>query len=1249
MYLNKYIIFYTSICLSLFGSLVNAETNVDSETPINSEIVIAITPQWLEEQAAIISKAQAQLKQDQKAWQSQEKQLQKKIDRFEKTEQPVTDEMLKAAATERNVASDEVETLRLERQKTRTHLEKLEEQLKEQQEILEDLSNTPESPEEPTTSTSTSVDTTESSDTSSPSEPKTSQPSEPTASTSVESPPSDESTEAAEAAAAQAQQISELENNITLLTEGIKLDKQYLDLLNRQYELANKRLISAIQWHDKLQTQRQMLQIQEKEQAMNEARAAVEQDQEALQFQQEDLPNKIARLDTTQIALEVLEDILEKAALDKETSAIEVDNFKLEIQSLEANLERQRNRLQEREEELEQLRKTPLSDPSETEVQNQTILELENQIKRQNQTLELERQNIDILNQRLEQTNTRLQLESGWHDKLRELHEKRQQQYLEIQIQQDQQRYLSRALELRQQLEELPDSAPTAQRHLLKTQIQEANEHAQQVMRLLQLNHIEKQIQQWEASSQQEGTEIYQQLENLKNLIEKINNLFLEINGLQELLQGKLELLEQQLEVAKKTGETLSGPSSTYNKQSQQLLEQLKNTLQKESDKLPKLREQAQELQAQVEKRYKETIHLSLFRLRKLPVNVTEWQILLEQLTPLPGLFIQQVQLTWQGFLQAFEHTNRQRWFITSIIAFIWLGSLILLLAWSKHILTRLTSTPKPSFMVHSFWVGLRLLQMNVMNVAVAGILLLIIWLTQPTSSSATFVLILVFGWLGVKWLTNLFWLLLNENLEGQNRLKTYLQLQGMLLVMGLLTIMTALVHVEQEGYVLKVPLMARDLIDTLFMLFLSLTVWPLLRLRKMMLNTETSGIQGYWRLVMNFITWLVPLFILLVSILGLIGYLNLGWSIAKHLSLSVLALTGWLLARGLVADVINLWVNFASRHGNYASLWTESLIPLVHKLLEVTLLAVAIIGFLWINGWSDVATQKLIAEFLSYPLFTMGNSSITISNILLSLFILWIVFWFGSWSRQITYQWVYQNVSDSGVRHSLSVFTQYAVILIGLLIALNVIGINLTTLTVFAGAIGVGIGFGLQSIVNNFLSGIILLVERPVRAGDLVDVASYHGIVKQIGIRSLTIQTLDRQEAIVPNSEFVSNTFVNYTLSDRLRRITLNIHVSYDDDLYLAQNILKEILEEKSEVLQTPPYAIYLWEFTDFSVHFFVFYFVDMREVNFVKVKSEILFQIWERFKVAGIRMPYPQQDVHLKSVPNQSQSQLEPLLTGG
>lgn len=238
-------------------------------------------------------------------------------------------------------------------------------------------------------------------------------------------------------------------------------------------------------------------------------------------------------------------------------------------------------------------------------------------------------------------------------------------------------------------------------------------------------------------------------------------------------------------------------------------------------------------------------------------------------------------------------------------------------------------------------------------------------------------------------------------------------------------------------------------------------------------------------------------------------------------------------------------------------------------------------------------------------------------------------------WIRQFTYRWLYAGVLDLGIRNSLSVFTQYAFVLIGLLIALNVLGVNLTSLAIFAGALGVGIGFGLQNIANNFISGLILLAERPIRTSDWVTIGANEGEVKRIGIRAVTVTTWDNQDVVIPNAEIITTPFINWTLSDDIVRTVIFMGISYNNDPHQAMQVIRDAVQAYPAVLKEPPCRVWLREFGNSSVDFRIHYHINVRLHSRLEVKSEVMLRIWDALKEAGISIPFPQQDVYIKELP--------------
>ncbi|MBU1374198.1 MAG: mechanosensitive ion channel [Bacteroidetes bacterium] len=200
----------------------------------------------------------------------------------------------------------------------------------------------------------------------------------------------------------------------------------------------------------------------------------------------------------------------------------------------------------------------------------------------------------------------------------------------------------------------------------------------------------------------------------------------------------------------------------------------------------------------------------------------------------------------------------------------------------------------------------------------------------------------------------------------------------------------------------------------------------------------------------------------------------------------------------------------------------------------------------------------------------------------------------------------------------------------IGFLIAIAASGIPLDKITIIIGALGVGIGFGLQNIVNNVVSGLVMVFEKPIQVGDLIEVGSEVGTVRSMGIRASKILTLDGSEVIIPNGDLLSQNLINWTLSNTHKRISLEIGVAYGSDIDLVKQIFKDILEKREDVMQTPSPLILLDNFGDSSVNFRILFWVGDID-NWLIIKSILMSNIFEEFYKQGVQIPFPQRDVHI------------------
>jgi len=954
--------------------------------------------------------------------------------------------------------------------------------------------------------------------------------------------------------------------------------------------------------------------ITQRQESLNELESSLSKKNAKLQMEQQELPAKISALDVSKVNQKTLD----SAILERDTAQVEVKNAEIEVQNAE-NAQRERvNLILKLQNDLTVLRRTP-APADQVDAQTQQITELEKNIALQKSMRDLDDRQLHLNKQRNDFAIKRLAYTEQWVVAVQKLYQTRQKQSLAEQNQQEWQHYLEETADLRAQLEktQLP-----IQRYLLEIKLQLADEHQQKRARQLKLQNIQNQLSEFEmANTSQHAEHISQEM------IRQVDVLVHEIQDASNILESKLKILDQQLQATKKNNEVLTGMELKIGNEIEKNLDSTLKELTPQLTLIRELNTTANQYLSNLTVSYQTRLREMLLRHRILPKNWVEWQDIFNEISNLPNLFLQQVATSSQGFVQTFQRMSTGSAVMLGLGSLLWLAVFLWFYSLLGDLLKQLEHPT--AVRVHSE-VWLRLLRMNLMGLAITGIILLVTWIAQPRHSSMLLTHTLVFLWLGVKLPLNLSHLVLSGRYlsDIRQRSKIYHQLRWSVIATGTFTAITSIVHL------LPISLTLRDLFDSIFMLLLSITTLPVLFIRRITLAMLENNLKGYWLSVVGLSSLLLPLSILAVALLGLVGYINLGWTVAKLLSLFLCVFTLWLIVRGLLSDVMSLLKNFALNHSKYGLLWTQDIIPLLHKLLDTALILLGVACFFWINGWfSDIAVMENVKSFWHYPLLKMLRIQVTIGNLLLLGFSLWLIFWFGRWARQITYRWIYSNINDLGVRNSLSVFTQYIIILIGLLVTLRMLGVDLTTLTVFAGALGVGIGFGLQNIANNFISGILLLIERPLRTGDVVNISQFEGIVTHIGIRSLTLTTSENQEVIMPNSELLSRAFVNLTHSDSSVRTTVYITTSYDDDPHKVVQILRDILYENADILKEPPAQALLWDFGDFSVKYRIDFFVNLQKASRSQVRSHLFMTIWDRFKAAGITMPYPRREIYMKS----------------
>lgn len=273
------------------------------------------------------------------------------------------------------------------------------------------------------------------------------------------------------------------------------------------------------------------------------------------------------------------------------------------------------------------------------------------------------------------------------------------------------------------------------------------------------------------------------------------------------------------------------------------------------------------------------------------------------------------------------------------------------------------------------------------------------------------------------------------------------------------------------------------------------------------------------------------------------------------------------------------------------------------------------------------------IREILNFQLFTVSGAPVTAASIL--IFFLFLSFFIGIsiFVRRALSRRVFKRLKvDSGTSYTLSRVTQYLIITIGVLISFNFVGINLSSLTVIFGLLSVGIGFGLQNVTSNFISGLIILFERPISVGDRVMVSDIEGDITEINIRSTMVRTVNNIFIIVPNSEFVSKDVINYSHGDPTYRLDVNVGVSYGSDLDTVLKALKEVADENRSVMRKPDPEVHLIEFGDSAWNMQLRAWIpDVK--HYPRIRNELNQAIVRTFKKYNIQIPFPQRDLHVRS----------------
>jgi potassium-dependent mechanosensitive channel len=309
--------------------------------------------------------------------------------------------------------------------------------------------------------------------------------------------------------------------------------------------------------------------------------------------------------------------------------------------------------------------------------------------------------------------------------------------------------------------------------------------------------------------------------------------------------------------------------------------------------------------------------------------------------------------------------------------------------------------------------------------------------------------------------------------------------------------------------------------------------------------------------------------------------------------------------------------------------------IPLAERVVRILNIVFVISGALaLLDVWEVAPAPTVTWNRIVSAGFVVAGIEITVGRIIAAAFVVYLA-GVASWlARTLVNEEVSRGWSlERGVTESINTLVHYAVITLGVLLGLGALGVQLQNFAIIAGALGVGIGFGLQNVVNNFVSGLILLFERPVRVGDTVEIDGEWGTIKKIGLRSTVVVTFTQAELIVPNADLVSQKVTNWSLTNPITRVAIPVGVAYGSDVQRVLEILVDTARTHPAVLEEPaPNALFMG-FGDSSLDFELRIWIREIAARLV-AKSAVMIEIDRRFREAGIEIPFPQRDLHIRSM---------------
>ncbi|TAK76257.1 MAG: mechanosensitive ion channel, partial [Gammaproteobacteria bacterium] len=539
-----------------------------------------------------------------------------------------------------------------------------------------------------------------------------------------------------------------------------------------------------------------------------------------------------------------------------------------------------------------------------------------------------------------------------------------------------------------------------------------------------------------------------------------------------------------------------------------------------------------------------------------------------------PALTFQMVKGLSTSLIDGFKSRGLFAWslFVCAEILLV-LSSLFL-----YKLLTRVLERPSVwREKINSKWLSLQWLRRNFLDLMVISNIIGMLFFFDMPQQSTLFIIYLSLVWLIFKCMLTVARLCLLETTHhtSGHDVRLYHRLKWIIFIGGAIVVLTVFVH--------QLPLIyeVRTLSDRLFLLFLMVVSLMLLRSWDVVPNLILAHMEAahpYFRQGIRFIGLLVPLLMFANSIIGLIGFLNLVMTVAWYEGIFLIVLIGYLMLRGLLSDGMEQLSRLMIQYVNNGWLWTEAFLKPIHKVLRITLFLSGWALLFLLYGWDKQSPiVERLTRLLHYQLAHVLNTTITPLNIIELCVVISVFYWTTKWIREFVYRLLLSRTKDMGIRNSIAILSQYAMVVLGSFLCLRVLGIDMQALAVVAGALAFGIGFGLRDLANNFVCGFLILLERPLRVGDIVSIGGIEGDVIHIGSRAITVCTWDHMELVVPNVEIFNKSFINWTARNNIVRSVVHINIDRHDNPHEVKAVIQNVLAAHKDVLKTPAPEVYL------------------------------------------------------------------------